>query len=639
MTDLAFIKKWQDASRWSELRSLSVDQRIALHTKMFADWDSDSRGPAPIYFPTESEIASSNLQALMKRTGHTDFESLRNWWQSSPQEFWSEVCHEVFDLFDQRPQCVLEYDDPRKPNWFPKAKLNIADCCLQSLTQANPAIKYAGADGLIHELSDLELRDQVQLLAARIRKVGFEPGDRLAIVMPMNAMSVVIYLGILYAGCAAVSIADSFAAGEIAKRLRISQAKGVFYCDSYQRAGKTISLGKNVNAAQKLCADQGQEVQLFSSDHSWPNVAPLTSAFVGSADHIINILFSSGTTGDPKAIPWDQTTPIKCALDGKYHQDIRSGEVVVWPTNLGWMMGPWLIFATMINGGTTGLYEDAPTNAAFGKFVQDAETTMLGVVPALVRHWKQTSCMESLDWSSIRCISSTGEASNEEDMIYLSALAGFRPVIEYCGGTEIGGGYISSTIIEPNVPAAFSTTAIGSRFVILDDDGQPTDEGELYLVPPTIGLSQKLLNRDHFETYYAEVPKNDLPLRRHGDRMQKLAGGYFRACGRVDDTMNPGGIKVGSAEIETIINRVEGVDESAVIAVPENGNGPDQLVAFVVSNGEANEDQLLKVINSDIRKQLNPLIKISSIRTMDQLPRTASNKIKRRDLRALESGR
>ena len=639
MMDFAFIKNWHGVSQWSDLQSLSVDQRIALHADTFAAWDSDAWGPAPIYYPTVGEIADTNLHALMKRTGHADFESLQNWWQSSPQEFWTETCLHLFDLFDERPDSVLEYDDPRDPTWFSGAKLNIADCCLRLLTKDKPAIRFAAADGQIHELSADQLRNDVQLFAARIRSAGFEPGDRLAIVMPMNAPSVVIYLGILYAGCAAVSIADSFAAGEIAKRLRISEAKGVFYSESYQRAGKTISLGKNVIAAQAICADQGQDVQLFAGDHAWPEVSLLTTPFVGSPDHIINVLFSSGTTGDPKAIPWDQTTPIKCGIDGKYHQDIQAGDVVVWPTNLGWMMGPWLIFATMINGGTIGLFEDAPTGSGFGKFVQDAKTTMLGVVPALVRHWKQTRCMESFDWSSIRCFSSTGEASNEKDMTYLSALAGFRPIIEYCGGTEIGGGYASSTMIQPNVPAAFSTAAIGNRFVILDDDGQPTDEGELYLVPPSIGLSRTLLNRDHFETYYAGVPESDLPLRRHGDRMQRLAGGYYRACGRMDDTMNPGGIKVGSAEVETIINRVNEIDESAVIAVSENGTGPDQLVAFVVLTKEVDIEELLKVINSEIRKQLNPLIKISVIRSLEKLPRTASNKIKRRDLRALESNK
>ena len=636
----SIIEKWKQLSEWSNLRSMSVNQRIALHAETFADWDVETNGPAPIWSPSDDDIANSNLAALMSQTGHADFESLRKWWQRSPAEFWQIVATNKAGLFAEQPRCVLECTDPRDPTWFPGAKLNIAAVCLSETFASSKgftAIKYGGTDGVVRKLRYDNLHDSVQAFAAQVREAGFAPCDRLAIVMPMNMDSVVIYLGILYAGCAVVSIADSFAAGEIAKRLRISEAKGVFYCESYQRAGKTISLGNNVRAAQQICAEASQQVRLFAEDHPWPKVSPLESPYLGSPDHIINILFSSGTTGDPKAIPWDQTTPLKCMIDGSLHHDIKAEDAVVWPTNLGWMMGPWLIFASLMNHATIGLFEDAPTGEAFGNFVQDAKTTMLGVVPALVRRWKQTKCMEAFDWSSIRCFSSTGEASNETDMIYLSALAGFRPIIEYCGGTEIGGGYASSTMIQPNVPAAFSSAAVGHQLVILDDDGQPADEGELYLVPPSIGLSRTLLNRDHFETYYADVPDHELPLRRHGDRLQKLPGGYFRACGRTDDTMNPGGIKVGSAEIETIINGVDGIAESAVIALPENGTGPDQLVAFLVPSRQIDESSIIAAINVAIRSKLNPLIRVSKVRVVESLPRTASNKIMRRELRKLES--
>ena len=636
MNQPSIIETWKRVSQWSNLQPMSVNERIALHEETFADWNRERFGPPPIWFPTEEDIKASNIHSLMERTGHESLDSLRSWWQNWPDEFWSLATLQMQNLFTVRPRCTLQCDDRRDPTWFPGAQLNVVEACNHVRFEGQVAIKYGGADGDLHELSYDQLFEQVRLYAARIRDAGFEPGDRIAIVMPMDTVSVTVYLAILFVGCAAVSIADSFAAGEIAKRLRISEAKAVLYCESYQRAGKTIDLGSNVKAAKQICADEGQHVQLFSDGHQWPEVSPMDNPFIGGPEHIINVLFSSGTTGDPKAIPWDQTTPIKCGIDGMLHHDIKVGDVVVWPTNLGWMMGPWLIFATLINGGTIGLFEDAPTGEAFGKFVQDAQTTMLGVVPALVRHWKKTKCMESLDWSSIRCFSSTGEASNENDMTYLSALAGFRPIIEYCGGTEIGGGYISSTMIQPNVPATFSTAAVGNHFVILDDNGQPTDEGELYLVPPSIGLSRNLLNRDHFETYYVDVPRSELPLRRHGDRMQMLPGGYYRACGRMDDTMNPGGIKVGSAEIETIINGIDRISESAVIAVSENGTGPDQLIAFVVSSEELNEDEVIKSINAEIRKELNPLIRISAIRSVEKLPRTASNKIMRRKLRAQE---
>ncbi len=242
--------------------------------------------------------------------------------------------------------------------------------------------------------------------------------------------------------------------------------------------------------------------------------------------------------------------------------------------------------------------------------------------------------MESFDWSRIHVFSSTGEASHPEDMFYLSSLAGMRPIIEYCGGTEIGGGYITSTVVEPNYPSAFTTPACGLDFVILDAEEKPSDEGELFLIPPSVGLSNRLLNRDHVETYYAGTPKvADVPcLRRHGDHFKRLPNGALIAGGRVDDTMNLGGIKISSAEIERVCNQVSGVKETAAVAVGEQ-QGPDQLVVFVVKSAEARAVDLQTEMNRALKERLNPLFKISRVVEVDSLPRTASNKVMRRLLR------
>ena len=300
-------------------------------------------------------------------------------------------------------------------------------------------------------------------------------------------------------------------------------------------------------------------------------------------------------------------------------------------------MGPWLIFASLLNKATIGLYHDAPMGEDFGHFVHRAGVTMLGVVPTLVRSWRATACMEQCDWSKIRCFSSTGEAANAEDMFYLSALAGHKPIIEYCGGTEIGGGYLSSTVVQPNVAAAFSTAALGSRVLILDEQYRRSDEGELFLVPPAVGLSTRLLNQDHHATYYEGLPPGPAGeiLRRHGDYVRRLPGDYYVAGGRVDDTMNLGGIKVSAAEIEQILNGLDEIGETAAIAVPDQRGGPEQLVVFAVPVGVLeNTDELKSRMNALLKCRLNPLFRVGDVRLMERLPRTASNKVMRRQLRA-----
>src|SRR5690606_24827655 len=126
------------------------------------------------------------------------------------------------------------------------------------------------------------------------------------------------------------------------------------------------------------------------------------------------------------------------------------------------------------------------------------------------------------DLRSIRVFSSTGECSNPGDMLYLMWLAHYKPIIEYCGGTEIAGGYITSSVLVPCVPSCFSTPAVGQAFVCFDDAGEPVDVGEAFLTTPSIGLSTCLLNKDHHEEYYANAPRPG--LRRHGDLIQRVNG-------------------------------------------------------------------------------------------------------------------
>jgi acetyl-CoA synthetase len=385
-------------------------------------------------------------------------------------------------------------------------------------------------------------------------------------------------------------------------------------------------------------------IDLRQGDRTWKEFLNPNDQFTAiAADPTAhtNILFSSGTTGDPKAIPWTHTTPIKCASDGHLHQDIHPGDVVAWPTNLGWMMGPWLIYASLINQGTIALYNGSPCDRGFGEFIQNARVNVLGVVPSLVNTWKTTDCMNGLDWSAIKAFSSTGECSNPQDMLFLMSLAGYKPVIEYCGGTEIGGSYLTGTLMQPCSPATFTTPALGLDIVILDEDHQPAAKGEAFIVPPSIGLSTELMNRDHHQVYFAQTqlhPITHQPLRRHGDRIERLPNGDYRAQGRVDDTMNLNGIKVSAAEIEQTLNTVAGICETAAIAVSPPDGGPSQLVIYAVVLPEVRshpqqQATLQATLQAALKQQLNPLFKVHAVVVVESLPRTASNKVMRRVLR------
>lgn len=605
-------------------------------------WDQSAKGPPPIWIPPQSTQSESNVGKWMKELGHRNFAEFHRWTVENRAEFWGQAAEKLGIVFSQPATEVLdESQGAAKAAWFTDAQLNIVESCFQ-LPDDEIAIVAQNPSGEIRQITYGQLRRQSNRVSNSLVDAGCKFGDAIAVVLPMTAWSVPIYLGIVQAGCVVVSIADSFAPPEIASRLKISGAKLVVTYDCQIRAGKKLPLFQRVAAASELTAvvlraGETLEVDLREQDLDWDEFLVERDQFKPvqvSAQETINVLFSSGTTGDPKAIPWNHLTPLKCAIDGYCHQDIRPRQVCVWPTNLGWMMGPWLIFASLINKATIGLYEDAPMGEGFGKFVQNAQVNMLGVVPTIVKSWRATGDMEAFDWSAVQVFSSTGESSQCDDMVYLSSLAGIKPIIEYCGGTEIGGGYVTSSVLEPNVPATFNTPAVGLDFILVDEENDVADEGEVFLVPPSIGLSSRLVNRDHFATYYEGTPTiaGYNQLRRHGDHIRKLPGGCFVAGGRVDDTMNLGGIKISSAEIERVLNQVAGVKETAAVASSQVG-GPDELIVFIVGVEELNADDTKAEMNRRMKEQLNPLFKIRQVILADSLPRTASGKIMRRKLR------
>ncbi|VAI32104.1 unnamed protein product [Triticum turgidum subsp. durum] len=639
------------AAVWGELSRgvLRPGLPFAVHRMLYYGCYAGSPSTTPpAWTPDPDEAALTNVGRVLEARGSeiigqaykdpiTSFRDFHKFSNENPEAYWKMVFEEMGITFSVAPSCILRDSDAYPGGeWLPGAVLNAAANCLTAKpgrTPSNVAIVWRdeGKDSEpLNFVTVEELRKKVCLVANALDALNLAKGSAIAIDMPMNVNAVTIYLAIVLAGYIVVSIADSFAAPAISMRLKISEAKAIFTQDCILRDDKELPLYSRVVEAKAPMAiviparGSSTSIKGFRADDlSWED-------FLGRADHtkadiyttveqpayqFSNILFSSGTTGD----------------------------VVAWPTNLGWMMGPWLVYASLLNGASMALYNGSPNSSGFAKFVQDAKVTMLGVVPSIVRTWKSTDCTAGFDWSTIRCFSSTGEASSVDDYLWLMGRACYKPVIEYCGGTEIGGGFITGSLLQPQALSAFSTPAMGCNLFILDSNGNPLPQdsagiGELALDPTLFGSSTTLLNADHHEVYFSGMPEwNAKVLRRHGDEFERTTEGYYRAHGRADDTMNLGGIKVSSIEIERICNRVnDAILETAAIGVPPVGGGPEQLTIAVVfkdQSPQAEDLNQLKLMFNSALKKLNPLFKVSSVVVVPSLPRTASNKVMRRVLR------
>nr|CAB3453281.1 unnamed protein product [Digitaria exilis] len=625
---------------WGELcRSLlRPDVPFAVHRMLYYGCFAGFPSPTPpAWTPDPEEAAVTNVGRVMEARGRellgeaykdpiTSFPDLYKFSNDNPeldrwfheQAYWKMVFGDMGVEFSVVPSCIWRESDVYPGGeWLPGAELNAAANCLSprpGRSSEDVAIVWRdeGKDSEPLNFMTLEeLRKKVCLVANALDALSLPKGSAIAIDMPMTVNAVVIYLAIVLAGYVVVSIADSFAAPAISTRLKISETKAIFTQDYILRDDKEL---------------------------------PLYGVVEANAPMAIVIPFPTFSySGEPKAIPWTHITPLKAAADGWCHMDIRKGDVVAWPTNLGWMMGPWLVYASLLNGASIALYNGSPNSSGFAKFVQDAKVTMLGLVPSIARTWKNTDCTAGFDWSTIRCFSSSGETSSVDDYLWLMGRACYKPVIEYCGGTEIGGGFVSGSLLQPQALSAFSTPAMGCSLFILDSSGNPMPQdsvgiGELALDPVLFGSSTTLLNADHQEVYFNGMPEwNGKVLRRHGDEFERTCDGYYRAHGRADDTMNLGGIKVSSIEIERICNRVnDAILETAAIGVPPIGGGPEQLTIAVVLKDQSSQvedlNQLKLAFNAALKK-LNPLFKVYSVAVVPSLPRTASNKVMRRVLR------
>ncbi|MGQ0600275.1 MAG: AMP-binding protein, partial [Anaerolineales bacterium] len=385
-------------------------------------------------------------------------------------------------------------------------------------------------------------------------------------------------------------------------------------------------------------------------DQWWHDLVPMQSGFaeaeIMDAEDLLMIIYTSGTTGKPKgAVHTHCGFPVKAAQDMAFGTDVHPSDVMFWFTDIGWMMGPWLVFGTLILGATMFLYDGAPDFPGPDRLWALAAqygVTHLGISPTLVRALIKfgEAPVRQHNLAKLRFFASTGEPWNPDPWLWLFNVVGEgkRPIINYSGGTEISGGIVMANPLLPLKPCAFSAACPGIAADVVDDAGNPVRNavGELIIRQPWIGMTRGFWKdpQRYEETYWSRFPG----IWVHGDFAAIDGDGQWYILGRSDDTIKVAGKRLGPAEVESSLVAHPAVVEAAAIAVPDEVKGSEVVCFCVLRPGHIAGDELRETLKARVAAELGKPLKPRDIRFVKDLPKTRNAKVMRRLIRAAYLG-
>ncbi len=618
------------------------------------------------WHPSPDDIERAHLTHFMVEHGIEDFATLMLRSTQDVAWFTEEVLRYLdIQFYTPYAKVVDLKQGIAWPQWCVGGEMNIVHNCLDkyigTATEDQVAVLWEGEEGETRELRYADLYRQVNQTANALRSMGLGAGDAIGLYMPMVPEIVVALLAIAKIGGVILPLFSGYGAGAVQTRLQDGGAVALITADGFSRRGSTVLMKPIADEAAKqvtsikhmLVLDRaGLEIEMIPDrDHWWHEIVPtqseLSETVHTAAEDLLMLIYTSGTTGRPKgAVHTHCGFPIKSAQDMAFGTDVQPGDVIYWMTDMGWMMGPWLVFGALLLGATFFIYDGAPDHPGpdrLWEMVERHRITTLGLSPTLVRalipHGEEP--FRSHDLSSLRFFASTGEPWNPDPWLWLFEKVGEgrRPIINYSGGTEISGGILMGNPITPLKACAFSAPCPGIAADVFDEDGKPVRNqvGELVIKAPWIGMTRGFWKdpERYEQTYWSRWPETWV----HGDYAAVDADGLWYIMGRSDDTIKLAGKRLGPAEVESILVDHPAVVEAAAIGVPHEIKGEALVIFCVLSpqvEGTPDLAQKLKgIVAGEMGKPLAP----REVIFVEDLPKTRNAKVMRRMIRAAYLGR
>jgi acetyl-CoA synthetase len=599
-----------------------------------------------IWHPSTEVVERANVTRLARKLGAEDFHELHAISVAEPERFWPAVVEDL-GLEFSRPWDAL-FDNSRGPEWttwFVGGRLNVARIALHRWADEKPdeeALVWLSEDGLRESLTWAEASHQATQLAEALVELGIEQGDRVALYMPMCPAVAIASQACAHIGAVQVPIFSGFAAPSIAARLEDSGAKAVLCADWSLRRGKRIEMRRTLDEAGSFAVEH--VVEWNRETREWPEVVTkqpgtLAPTEVDSEAPYL-LAYTSGTTGKPKgALHVQGGFLVSIAREVAYQTDIREGDRIHFATDMGWIMGPWMVMGGGAIGATVVFAEGAPDwpHDRLWTLVESERVSMLGLSPTLVRALIPKGA-PTADLSSLRTFCTTGEPWNPDPYRWLfEQVGGSRvPIVNISGGTEVGACFLSTVITEPIKPVALGFPALGQDMDVVDAEGQSVrgEVGELVCRNFWPGMTRGVWgdNERYLDSYWRRFPG----VWTHGDWASVDADGYWYLHGRSDDTLNIAGKRIGPAEVESAAIGSGIVSEAAAVGIPHDVKGEVVWVFCVANPGAAPDDEHVTRAVTDV---LGKAFKPERILWVAALPKTRSAKIVRRAVRASALGK
>ncbi|WP_114312566.1 AMP-binding protein [Thermus caldifontis] len=605
----------------------------------------------PIWYPKPEEARATRLFQFMEALGFADYEAFYRYSVEELEDFYGQFFTHLGIPWRKPYAGVISGGFPL-PQFFPEGRLNLVEAALRHEPTAL-ALIHETEEGGVRTLSYGELLKEVERVAAGLRALGVERGDRVGLWFPMGLEAAILLLATAWLGAIAIPIFSGYAAEAAAVRLKDAKAKLLAVQDAFFRRGRRVDLLPEARKAQGLAETPhllvvrrvGLSLEAGEVDYATLQGEPFPPEEMESMDPFM-LIYTSGTTGRPKGtVHYHAGFPLKAALDLALLFDLREGDRLFWFTDLGWMMGPWAILGGLILGASVFLYDGAPDYPGpqrLWRMVEDFRLTHLGLSPTLVRALIPLGeePIRAHDLSSLRVLGSTGEPWNLEPYLWFFRVVGEerRPIVNYSGGTEVSGGILGNVLLKPIKPMGFNTPVPGMAAAVLDEEGKPAvgKVGELAVLKPWPGMTKGFWQDEarYLDTYFARIPGVWV----HGDLALLDEEGHFFILGRSDDTLKVAGKRVGPAEVETAAIAHPALKECAAIGVPHPVKGEAIVLFAVLKPGYTSDPELAQGVADRVAEALGKPLRPEKVLFVPDLPKTRNAKVMRRVVRAAYLG-